>query len=62
MPSSGDDLDAYHQEGLSGLAMSRPRRLTEAQAQQLDDMIVEKTPADAGFPSEMNRRAPLLQE
>ena len=58
--------EAYRQEGLNGLAMTRPtgrpRRLTEAQEQQLYDLIVEKTPADVGFPAETNWRAPLLQE
>ncbi len=59
-------VEAYRQNGLNGLAMirptGRPRRLTEAQEQQLYDLIVEKTPADVGFPAEMNWRAPLLQE
>ncbi len=65
MTPIGRDVEAYRQEGLSGLAMirptGRPRRLTEAQEEQLYDLIVEKTPADVGFPAEMNGRAPLLQ-
>ena len=66
MTTIGRYVEAYRQEGLSGLAMirptGRPRRLTEAQEQQLYDLIVEKTPADVGFPAEVNWRAPLLQE
>jgi len=58
MTTVGRYVEAYRQEGLSGLAMTRPtgrpRRLTEEQEQQLYDLIVEKTPADVGFPAEMN--------
>jgi len=60
----GNYVKKYCTSGLSGLDMKRPfgrpPRLTP-QEQEVHHVVTEKTPADVGFPSEMNWTGPLVR-
>jgi transposase len=62
----GDYVQAYCASGLSGLqpqpSHGRPKQLTADQEQQLYQTIVEKTPADVGFPAHMNWTSGLIRD
>lgn len=57
---------AYRENGIEGLKMDystgRPRQLTSEQEQQLYQTIVNKTPADVGFPAKMNWTSPIIRK
>ncbi|MBP1997008.1 putative transposase [Paenibacillus eucommiae] len=59
-------MKAYRINGLKGLELGespgRPSFLTEEQEDQVRKLLVDRRPSDVGFPSEMNRTAPLLQD
>jgi transposase len=63
-----DTIGAYVKDycdfGISGLEMKhssgRPSKLTAGQEQEVYKTVTEKTPADVGFPAEMNWTAPLV--
>ncbi len=55
----GHYVEAHDQERLNGLAMTWPRRLTEAQDPQLYDLIVEKTPGGRIFGRNARAGAPI---
>jgi transposase len=62
----GSYVKAYREKGLDGLQLGqspgRPSFLTEEQEQELYQLIIERRPADVGFPAEMNWNAPLIRE
>lgn len=62
----GNYIRAYNAKGLKGLEMGyspgRPHRLTEEQEQELYRVITEKTPADVGFPANMNWTSFLIRD
>jgi transposase len=62
----GNYVKAYCTFGLQGLELQtspgRPRQLTEEQEQQLYQTIVEKTPADVGFPANMNWTSGIVRD
>lgn len=62
----GSYVRAYCTYGIQGLELQtssgRPKKLTEEQERQLYQTIVEKTPADVGFPANMNWTAPLVRD
>ncbi len=57
---------AYKDNGLDGLvpgqSPGRPCQLTEEQEKELYQLIVEKGPADVGFPAEMNWTSFLVRD
>lgn len=57
---------AYKANGLKGLvpgqSPGRPCQLTEEQEKELYQLIVEKKPADVGFPAEMNWTSFLVRD
>lgn len=59
-------IRAYKASGLEGLvpgqSPGRPPQLTEEQEQELYNLIVDKKPADVGFPAEMNWTSFLVQD
>lgn len=62
----GSYVKAYRAYGLDGLVLGespgRPSFLTKEQEGQVRKLLIEKRPADVGFPSEMNWNAPLLRQ
>lgn len=62
----GNYVRAYCTDGLQGLDLQhspgRPRQLTEEQEQELYQTIVEKTPADVGFPANLNWTSLLIRD
>jgi transposase len=62
----GDYVQSYCSHGLQGLLLQhspgRPKRLTLEQEQELYQTIVEKTPADVGFPANMNWTSLLIRD
>lgn len=62
----GSYVRVYCAEGLEGLHLQhssgRPRKLTEEQEQELYQTIVEKTPADVGFPANLNWTSLLIRD
>jgi transposase len=62
----GDYVKAYCSHGLEGLQLQqspgRPKRLSSEQEQELYQTVVEKTPADVGFPANMNWTALLIRD
>lgn len=59
-------IRAYLSEGLEALTLDhspgRPCRLTPEQEEELKQLLVEKRPADVGFPAQMNWNAPLVRD
>lgn len=59
-------INSYKQDGIEGLKMEystgRPRHLTSEQEQQVYRTIVDKSPADVGFPAKMNWTAPIVRK
>jgi transposase len=59
-------IRAYCSEGLEGLKLDhspgRPRRLTSEQEQELCQIIVNKRPADVGFPAHMNWTSGMIKQ
>lgn len=62
----GKYVKDYKKQGFEGLipgkSSGRPHKLTEDQEQSLYQLIVEQTPADVGFPAEMNWNSFLIKE
>ncbi len=58
-------INTYKQDGIEGLKMEystgRPRLLTSEQEQQVYQTIVDKSPAEVGFPAKMNWTAPIIR-
>lgn len=59
-------VQTYRANGLEGLvpgqSPGRPRQLTKEQEQELYQLIIEKKPADVGFPAEMNGTSFLVRD
>lgn len=59
-------IQAYCKDGLEGLELEhspgRPKRMTSIQEQELYLTIVDKKPADVGFPANMNWTAVLVRK
>lgn len=59
-------IRSYCSEGLEGLQMDhspgRPRRLTSEQEQELCQIIVDKRPAEVGFPANMNWTSGMIRQ
>jgi transposase len=57
---------AYREQGMPGLQIGRPRGrnrlLTAEQEQQVYDVVTDQTPADQGFPVQMNWTSPLVRK
>lgn len=62
----GNYVKAYRQEGLSGLTMGqspgRPSFLNHEQEEELRQLLIERKPADVGFPAEMNWTSFLVRD
>lgn len=62
----GNYIHDYESGGLEALALGhspgRPCRLTPEQEEELKQVIVEKRPADVGFPAQMNWNSPLIRD
>jgi transposase len=62
----GNYIRAYHAKGLKGLDMGyspgRPHQLTEDQEQELYRIVADQTPADVGFPANMNWTSFLVRD
>ena len=62
----GNYVQDYCTYGIQGLepqhSPGRPRQLTEEQEQELYQTIVEKTPADVGFPANLNWTSLLIRD
>lgn len=59
-------INAFQLQGIAGLVRGtpsgRPRQLSSEQEQQVYRMVVDKTPADVGFPAKMNWTAPIIRK
>lgn len=59
-------IRTYCSEGLEGLELDhspgRPRRLTSEQEQELCQIVVNKRPADVGFPANMNWTSGMIRQ
>ncbi|MNB86898.1 hypothetical protein D3C75_338580 [compost metagenome] len=57
---------AYREQGIEGLQISHPpgrhRLLSTEQEQQVYEVVTNQTPADQGFPSQMNWTSPLVRK
>jgi transposase len=57
---------AYREQGIQGLQIGRPpgrnRLLTAEQEQQVYEVVTNQTPADQGFPAQMNWTSPLIRK
>lgn len=57
---------AYREQGIQGLQIGHPpgrtRLLTAEQEQQVYEVVTNQTPADQGFPSQMNWTSPLVRK
>jgi transposase len=66
MDTIGFYIQAYCKDGLMGLELEhspgRPKRMTADQEKVLYLTIVDKKPADVGFPSNMNWTAILVRK
>lgn len=62
----GKYVSAYEADGLAGLrrgvSTGKPPRLSEAQRQELKDIVADQTPADVGFPARANWTLALVAE
>lgn len=62
----GNYVKAYRENGLDGLVMGqspgRPSFLSHDQEEELRQLLMEKRPADVGFPAEMNWTSFLVRD